>query len=86
MQAKKANGLRRGPETPDSKPLRNQKPSDWGGIGKKSDTGKKHALARPSHASKAPAPGEATITRTHTHWDYVMMEMKWMAVDFMQVQ
>mmetsp|Transcript_39746 Transcript_39746/g.112786 ORF Transcript_39746/g.112786 Transcript_39746/m.112786 type:complete len:1021 (+) Transcript_39746:660-3722(+) len=85
LQPKKNNGLRRAPETPDSKPLRNLKASEGGGMGKKSDAvGKKHGSVRPSHPNKAPSPAEPTIIRAHTHWDYVMMEMKWMAVDFMQ--
>lgn len=48
---------------------------------KKSDAGSKKALLQRPAAAKAPADP----AYSYTHWDYVMMEMKWMAQDFMQV-
>lgn len=77
--SKKANGIRRMPDTPDSKLQKPAKPAD--SVKKLDSARKPHASRLPSMYKMSDGPG-----RQYTHWDYVLMEMKWLAADFIQVR
>uniref|UniRef100_A0A061S8Q7 Myb-like domain-containing protein n=1 Tax=Tetraselmis sp. GSL018 TaxID=582737 RepID=A0A061S8Q7_9CHLO len=76
-----ANKLRHAHETADANGVSKQHKQADAAFARKPDLAKKSSL-KPANPPRACAWMDSP--RPFTHWDYVLMEMKWMATDFMQ--